>query len=100
MSFPSKHFEKECIYLRATNCIDTGMSSFALKQSEGQWDKHISSHSGVHFLTLVTELSLQHEEQVWSGRFVWCAVEADGVGGKWRGRFERSTINKVLIWPR
>lgn len=73
------------------------MSSFALKQCECQWDENISCHSGVHFVTLVVELSLQHEEQHWSGRFVWCAVEVDGKDGKQRGRFERATINKVPI---
>lgn len=72
------------------------MSSFALKQCECQWDENISCHSGVHFITLVVELSL-HEEQHWSGRLVWCAVEVDGKDGKQRGRFERATINKVPI---
>lgn len=99
VSFPSKHFEKGCIYLRATNSIDTEMSSFALKQSDCQWDENISCHSGVHFVALVIELSLQHEEQHWSGRLVWCAVGADGKDGKWRGRLERAIINKVPIWP-
>lgn len=76
---------------------DSGMSSFVLKQSEVQRVEHVSCLSTVHFLNLVIELSLQHEEEVWSGRFVWCAVEADGVDGKWRGRFERATINKDPI---